>query len=688
MTRSSIPRTIAALCTGLMLHSLSAPRLLSAEQPEAPPARSHTHTRLLAAEALFRHNQIAEARSLLLEVPEAERDWAWSFLFGRMDRSVRVFRDHRGPVTAVAVSPDGGTVASGSVDSTIILRDAASGAVRKLLRGHTGRVSSVEFSPDGRRLVSGSTDRTVRIWDPVAGTEVLKTTGQFTQGIYQARFSRDGRRIAAGSWELSPGNTLPVIGFVKVLDAETGATLLRILTDDHPAASLAFAPDDSTIVTGTWGFHVKRHSLRDGAVIWDHDLTPLPYYTAVQSVDVSSDGRLVAQCGKDKRIRILDATSGALLQQVDPWHGHGEWVNCVRFSPDGTLLASVSDDGLLKIRSSKTAAESLLFRGHLGDVLQVAWHPDGSRLWSVGADSTLREWRVDTPGERRLPVAVQGLWSAPVVSSGRFLAGASFEQGPVVWDLAAGTRAAMLDTVPTLSAAFLRGGTGAAFGTTEGMIHWYELAGGSRRFTSAGHEGRVNALAYSEPAGLLASAGSRGVRLWDPEDGSEVRNLETGKRAMGVGFLPDGSTLIAGQANGQVKLFDVRTGACTDSFQCGSTIQSMAVSPDGRWLVTGGEPGDCHLWNLAERRSAGTLQGHTKWVYGLAFHPELPILVTGSYDATVRVWDLPGGECRLTLYGFSEAVYTMSLADGGRRVVFTEVSGGTHVIDLPVRVNP
>jgi WD40 repeat protein len=75
-------------------------------------------------------------------------------------------------------------------------------------------------------------------------------------------------------------------------------------------------------------------------------------------------------------------------------------------------------------------------------------------------------------------------------------------------------------------------------------------------------------------------------------------------------------------------------------------------------------------------------------VYGLAFHPELPILVTGSYDATVRVWDLPGGECRLTLYGFSEAVYTMSLADGGRRVVFTEVSGGTHVIDLPVRVNP
>jgi WD40 repeat protein len=67
-------------------------------------------------------------------------------------------------VLSVAFSPDGQALASGSLDNTIRLWDAASGALLRTLKGHTYTVRSVAFSPDGRALASGSWDGTVRLW--------------------------------------------------------------------------------------------------------------------------------------------------------------------------------------------------------------------------------------------------------------------------------------------------------------------------------------------------------------------------------------------------------------------------------------------------------------------------------------------------------------------------------------------
>jgi WD40 repeat protein len=92
---------------------------------------------------------------------------AWDLATGETET---LFRGaHTSPVTAVAVTPDGRHMISGSHDHTLRVWDLATGQTKKTLLGHTGSVAAVAVTPDGRQVVSGSRDRTLRVWDLAPG---------------------------------------------------------------------------------------------------------------------------------------------------------------------------------------------------------------------------------------------------------------------------------------------------------------------------------------------------------------------------------------------------------------------------------------------------------------------------------------------------------------------------------------
>jgi eukaryotic-like serine/threonine-protein kinase len=110
-------------------------------------------------------------------------------------QEIRTFRTTSAP-NAVAVSPDGRTLAAGTFLGIVFLWDLDSGKATEL-KGQTRLVGGVDFSPDGRLLAAASRDGSTRLWDPATGSW-LATVATRAPGAERVRFFPDGQRLAIG----------------------------------------------------------------------------------------------------------------------------------------------------------------------------------------------------------------------------------------------------------------------------------------------------------------------------------------------------------------------------------------------------------------------------------------------------------------------------------------------------------
>lgn len=632
------------------------------------------YMQLKTAEAYYRHNQIGEAKNILQTVPENKRTFEWQLLYARMDRSIQTLTAHTKSVVGIAISKDGKLMASGSADSSIIIWDASTFQVIRRIAVHKGQVTSLDFSPDGKTLISGSTDKSLRLWNVMDGTEIRNYNSEFKQGIYQCKFSNDGTMLGVVSWEFLKS----VQGFAKVLDVTTGKLIQRFDTDDHPASAIKFSPDNKKLYTGTWGFQIKQHDIASGNLDWNYDMRNFDYYTAVQSLDVSPDNKYVVQSGKDNKIRILNTVDGKLIRQIEAWEGHKEWVNAVRFSPDGKHFATVSDDGLLKVWETATAKTIFTFKGHTAGMNQLAWHPDGKRIFTTSGENTIKVWDINSPGEINFTASIVGPWNAPVSPDGKWMAPVNSDKVVALYNLSTGKQEIFLDSLTAFSSAFSADGKYLATGNRAFII--YDIAQQKKIFTGKGHTGVIYGMDYNKNLNLFVTAADKTVRVWNITDTSAVHNISTISNVFTAKFSPDGKNIYAGCNNGKVKIISTDSWTVVDSLQSGTTIYNMAVSSDNKYLITGGNA-EVFAWDLKKKKSTA-LKGHTKWVYGVAFHSSLPLAVTVSYDRTVRFWDVEKGINTLTLFGFDHELYTVTFTSDGKKLVLTETGGLAHVINL------
>jgi dipeptidyl aminopeptidase/acylaminoacyl peptidase len=151
----------------------------------------------------------------------------WDAADGRV---LLTLKGHAGAVI-VSWSPDGARLATGSGDKLAKVWDAAGGQEPLTLKGHTGLVGSVSWSPDGARLATGSLDGTAKVWDAAGGRELLTLKGH--AGAVVVSWSPDGARLATGSLD----------GTAKVWDAAGAAAVQQWARQDRAVQDLLESND-------------------------------------------------------------------------------------------------------------------------------------------------------------------------------------------------------------------------------------------------------------------------------------------------------------------------------------------------------------------------------------------------------------------------------------------------------------
>ena len=96
-------------------------------------------------------------------------------------------------------SPDGKTIASASLDTTVRLWNSSNGNFIRALKGHTDSVNSVVFSVDGKTIASASSDRTVRLWDVVTGQQIGDPLTNSLGQMNSVAFDPSGSILASGN---------------------------------------------------------------------------------------------------------------------------------------------------------------------------------------------------------------------------------------------------------------------------------------------------------------------------------------------------------------------------------------------------------------------------------------------------------------------------------------------------------
>ncbi len=412
------------------------------------------------------------------------------------------------------------------------------------------------------------------------------------------------------------------------------------------------------------------------------------HHGGVVAVGFSPDGTLLASASDDRSVRLWDTATGQAIATLE---GHTGGVRGVAFSPDGRLLASGSGDGSVRLWDVATRQQIARLEGHTDWVSGVAFSPDGRLLASTGDDQSVRLW--NTRSRQQVAIleghagGVRGVAFSP---DGRLLASTGDDGSVRIWDTATGQHVAMLEghAGGVRAVAFSPDGRLLASTGSDGSVRLWVMATRQQIATLEDHTGGVRGVAFSPDGRLLASASDdRSVRLWDTATGEQIATLEghTGW-VRGVAFSPDGRLLASAGYDGSVRLWDTARGQRGAMLE-GHTgwVRGVAFSPDGRLLASTGDDRSVRLWDAATGQQIVTLEGHVRSVRGVAFSPDGRLLASTGDDTSVRLWDAATGQQIVTLEGHVRSVRAVAFSPDGRLLASGSGDGSVRLWDVATR---
>ncbi|KKD03738.1 protein kinase domain-containing protein [Streptomyces sp. WM6386] len=634
----------------------------------------------------------------------------------RTGRPAHRLTGHAERVEALAFSPDGGLLATASADGAVLLWETPRGRPLHTLERGTHPAGTYDgalaFAPDGRHVLRWETaTNRLRMWDARTGHLVRSRQrrseanvvfsadgGTLLMSPYdgptEVRESVTGRRIRILDWAPGPGARLTVDAHgrralathaewdgVKLWDLVEGRCLRTLGGQPDAALAVALGGDGRTGVSGGSDRAVRVWELAPPGprMAWGH-VRPRPAVELIREADVVVRAReqAVRLVARGRPAAAADELRAALRVPgfenhpglLDEWaavgaHGRRDGLlkarrgreideadDAAALSPDGRLvLVGGHDPRLWEARGEQPPRR---LQGHLAQVNDVAFTPDGGRAVTASEDGTLRVWDLADGGCRHVlrghPAGVRTVTVSP---DGRFAVSTDEQWELRVWDLAGGgcrhtlgqgrkpRRIGVYDRVPVAAV----GGRTALSADADGWFRAWDLDSGRplphRLMEHAGDGGHLALSADGRVALVCAYSMLCGWDLAKGRANHPLRSAATGRitldRATSLGLTPDGGTAYAADEKGALRVWDMRRGHCRHEWT-GLGVSWALATDDGRFLISSGVDGTLRVWDLADGRCLRELDGRVRYLRPRALSTDARTLLC-SGDGGLRVWE-------------------------------------------------
>ncbi|PSB02195.1 NB-ARC domain-containing protein, partial [Merismopedia glauca] len=486
---------------------------------------------------------------------------------------LHVLEGHTDWVRAVVFSLDGQIIASGSNDCSIKIWNSQTGQCLATLREHTEQVRALAFSPIDGILVSGSNDRSIKLWD-LDTSQCIYTFWGHTSHVRSLSCDATGKLVASGGEDRT----------IRIWDLNLRKCWKVFPGQESQVWSVAFSPVDQSLASGTLDRKLRLWEVETGKCMktWQGQMN------SFWSIAYSADSKMLAAGCADGTVKIWDLASNKCIKSLS---GHGHWVWCVAFSPvegnrpQNRLIASSSFDHTVRIWNSQTGQCLQSLQGHSTYVHAVSFSHDAQylasgsadgivKLWDVAAGQCRRTWESNSgtawsvsfsPDNHLLLVGYDngtiGLWdihtgesyqiwqehatrvrclaiSPREVAGSWLVASASDDRTVKVWDLYKGMclQTLDIDTDQVLSVSLSPDGQKLVTGSDRPPVaKIWDLATGNCLNVLEGHVSWVYSVCYAPNGKAIATGSQDGtIRIWHPETGDCLQNLETIKPYAGM----------------------------------------------------------------------------------------------------------------------------------------------------------
>jgi WD40 repeat protein len=361
----------------------------------------------------------------------------------------------------------------------------------------------------------------------------------------------------------------------------------------------------------------------------------------LSNLTFSPEGGIIASASNDGIIKLWNHNGTAIATIISPSGlEHKDKIRSLNFSPDGKIIASASQDGTIKLWQRNGTLIKTLW-GHQSWVISAIFSFDNT-IVSASKDGTVKLWESDGTPIQTIPLKSNAITSATISPNGKIIAVGNEEGNIELWK----SNGTFIKTIGghkgwVTSITFSPDGENIASGSDDKTIKLWK-ANGTLSRTIQGHTARINTVSFSHDGKTIASGSSdQTVKIWQL-NGTLINTLVGhGDSVASVSWSQDDNIIASGSEDGIVKLWKLNADMMTKLTGHKRGITSLNFSRDGKIIASGGDDGTVKLWQQNGTFIAN-LPGDQGWVNSINFSPDNRTIAISTNQLIAKTFQLDG----------------------------------------------